>query len=62
MSAAFQTALLQRKGDFIFQTGHVIEIVTKIFLVVKNAVGKHPEIQIAPEYVKISIFFNSVLV
>ncbi|KAG1705488.1 Unconventional myosin-Ib [Nymphon striatum] len=44
------TALIQRKGDFIFQTGHVIEIVTKIFLVVKNAVGKHPEIQITPEF------------
>uniref|UniRef100_A0A8D8RR95 Uncharacterized protein n=1 Tax=Cacopsylla melanoneura TaxID=428564 RepID=A0A8D8RR95_9HEMI len=38
------------KGDFVFQTGHVIEIVTKLFLVVQNAVGKAPEVNIAPEF------------
>ncbi|KAL1452511.1 hypothetical protein WDU94_006736 [Cyamophila willieti] len=37
------------KGDFVFQTGHVIEIVTKLFLVIQNAVGKPPEVNIAPE-------------
>ncbi|KAI5728530.1 hypothetical protein M8J77_017489 [Diaphorina citri] len=38
------------KGDFVFQTGHVIEIVTKLFLVIQNAVGKPPEVNIAPEF------------
>ena len=38
---------VKRKGDFVFQTGHVIEIVTKLFLVVQNATGKPPAINIA---------------
>ncbi|KAL3276527.1 hypothetical protein HHI36_011904 [Cryptolaemus montrouzieri] len=41
---------LKKKGDFVFQTGHVIEIVTKLFLVVQNASGKPPEINIATEF------------
>ncbi|CAG9806398.1 unnamed protein product [Chironomus riparius] len=40
----------RKKGDFIFQTGHVIEIVTKMFLVIQNATNKPPEIQINPEF------------
>lgn len=44
----FQTDL-KKKGDFVFQTGHVIEIVTKLFLVVQNATGKPPEVNIATE-------------
>ena len=41
---------VKRKGDFVFQTGHVIEIVTKLFLVVQNATGKPPAINIATEF------------
>ena len=43
--------LAQRgKGDFVLQTGHVIEIVTKLFLVVQNATGKPPGVNIATEF------------
>ena len=45
----FQSELAKKKGDFVFQTGHVIEIVTKMFLVIQNATSKAPEIQITPE-------------
>lgn len=45
----FQSDLAKKKGDFVFQTGHVIEIVTKLFLVVQNAIGKAPEINISTE-------------
>lgn len=40
----------RKKGDFVFQTGHVIEIVTKLFLVVQNATTKPPEVHISTEY------------
>ncbi|XP_046982892.1 unconventional myosin-Ia [Schistocerca americana] len=46
----FQSDLGKKKGDFIFQTGHVIEIVTKLFLVIQNAVGKPPEVNISTEF------------
>ncbi|XP_017783623.1 PREDICTED: unconventional myosin-Ib isoform X2 [Nicrophorus vespilloides] len=46
----FQSDLSKKKGDFVFQTGHVIEIVTKLFLVVQNAVGKAPEVNITTEF------------
>ncbi|XP_043217178.1 unconventional myosin-Ia-like isoform X2 [Amphibalanus amphitrite] len=39
-----------RKGDLVFQTGHVIEIVTKLFLVIQNATGKPPDINIDTEF------------
>ena len=39
-----------RKGDFVLQTGHIIEIVTKLFLVVQNAVGRPPAVNIATEF------------
>ncbi|XP_065169403.1 unconventional myosin-Ia isoform X2 [Atheta coriaria] len=42
--------LSKKKGDFVFQTGHVIEIVTKLFLVVQNAVTKAPEVNITTEF------------
>ncbi|XP_057666358.1 unconventional myosin-Ib isoform X2 [Diorhabda carinulata] len=42
--------LSKKKGDFVFQTGHVIEIVTKLFLVVQNATGKPPEVNITTEF------------
>ena len=41
---------VKRKGDFVFQTGHVIEIVTKLFLVVQNATGKPPAVNIATQF------------
>ena len=39
-----------RKGDFVLQTGHIIEIVTKLFLVIQNATGKPPHVNIASEF------------
>lgn len=44
-----QTEVNRRKGAFVFETGHVIEIVTKLFLVIQNATGKAPEVQISNE-------------
>ena len=41
---------VKRKGDFVFQTGHVIEIVTKLFLVVQNATGKPPTVNINTQF------------
>jgi len=41
---------VKRKGDFVFQTGHVIEIVTKLFLVIQNATGKPPQVNISTEF------------
>ena len=41
---------MKRKGDFVFQTGHVIEIVTKLFLVVQNATGKPPTVNINTQF------------
>jgi hypothetical protein len=41
---------VKRKGDFVFQTGHVIEIVTKLFLVVQNATGKPPAVNISTQF------------
>ena len=38
------------KGDLVLQTCHVIELVTKMFLVVQNAAGKAPEVNIHTEY------------
>lgn len=40
---------IKRKGDFVLQTGHVIEIVTKMFLVVQNATGKPPNVNVSTE-------------
>lgn len=45
----FQSEMNRKKGDFVFQTCHVIEIVTKLFLVIQNATAKPPEIHISPE-------------
>ncbi|CAB3388404.1 Hypothetical predicted protein [Cloeon dipterum] len=46
----FQSDYGKKKGDFVFHTGHVIEIVTKLFLVIQNAVGKPPEVNINTEF------------
>ena len=48
--AAGGVAISRRKGDFVLQTGHVIEIITKLFLVVQNATGKPPNVNIATEF------------
>lgn len=40
---------VKRKGDLVLQTGHVIEVVTKLFLVVQNATGKPPDVCISTE-------------
>lgn len=45
----FQSDISKKKGDFVFQTCHIIEMVTKLFLVVQNAVGKAPEVNISTE-------------
>lgn len=45
----FQSEIGRKKGDFVFQTGHVIEIVTKLFLVIQNATAKPPEVHISTE-------------
>lgn len=44
-----QSEFGRKKGDFVFQTGHVLEIVTKLFLVVQNATTRPPEVHISPE-------------
>lgn len=54
----FQSDGGRNKGDFIFQTGHFIEMVTKLFLVIQNAVGKPPEVNISAEYVTLAIFYS----
>ncbi|KAK3851400.1 hypothetical protein Pcinc_041950 [Petrolisthes cinctipes] len=41
---------VKRKGDLVLQTGHVIEVVTKLFLVVQNATGKPPDVNICTEF------------
>nr|XP_045586769.1 unconventional myosin-Ib-like [Procambarus clarkii] len=41
---------VKRKGDLVLQTGHVIEVVTKLFLVVQNAAGKPPDVNISTEF------------
>ncbi|XP_037052046.1 unconventional myosin-Ib [Bradysia coprophila] len=46
----FQSEIGRKKGDFVFQTGHVIEIVTKLFLVIQNATAKPPEVHISTEF------------
>ncbi|CAL8068334.1 unnamed protein product [Orchesella dallaii] len=38
------------KGDLVLHTYHLIEMVTKIFLVVKNATGRGPEVLINNEF------------
>lgn len=37
----------KKKGDFVLQTSHVIEIVTKLFLVIQNVSGSPPDINIS---------------
>ncbi|RWS12427.1 unconventional myosin-Ib-like protein, partial [Dinothrombium tinctorium] len=44
------TDATKRKGAFVFESGHVIEIVTKLFLVIQNATAKSTEVQIATEF------------
>nr|XP_037867511.1 unconventional myosin-Ia [Bombyx mori]XP_037867512.1 unconventional myosin-Ia [Bombyx mori] len=40
----------RRRGDVVVRTCHVLELATKLFLVVQNAVGAPPHVNIAPEF------------
>lgn len=42
-------AAWRRKGDLLLRTCHVLELATKLFLVVQNAVGAPPHVNIATE-------------
>ncbi|KAI1290186.1 Unconventional myosin-Ia [Halotydeus destructor] len=44
------TETSKRKGAFVFESAHVIEIVTKLFLVIKNSTGIPIEVQIVSEF------------
>ncbi|XP_035795364.1 unconventional myosin-Ib-like isoform X3 [Anopheles albimanus] len=46
----FQSEIGKKKGDFVFQTAHSIEIVTKLFLVIQNATAKSPEVTISTDF------------
>jgi hypothetical protein len=48
-SSCTQSELTQGSGTFVFESGHVIELVTKIFLVIQNATSRIPEIEFATE-------------
>lgn len=41
--------LRRRRGDLVLRTCHVLELATKLFLVVQNAVGAPPQVNIATE-------------
>ena len=51
MSVLKEEPHVQQRKAFVFESAHVIEIVTKLFLVIQNAAGKAPEVQIANESV-----------
>ncbi|XP_025410407.1 unconventional myosin-Ia isoform X2 [Sipha flava] len=40
----------KKKGDFVLQTNHVIEIVTKLFLVIQNVSGSPPDVNISTRF------------
>ncbi|XP_045496386.1 unconventional myosin-Ia-like [Colias croceus] len=40
----------RRRGDVVLRTCHVLELATKLFLVVQNAVGAPPHVNIAAEF------------
>ncbi|OWR42502.1 putative unconventional myosin 95e [Danaus plexippus plexippus] len=40
----------RRRGDVLVRTCHVLELATKLFLVVQNAVGSPPHVNIATEF------------
>lgn len=42
---------LRRRGDVVLRTCHVLELATKLFLVVQNACGSPPHVNVAPESV-----------
>ena len=46
---SLQGELFKRKGDFMFQSTHSIEMVTKLCMVIQNSTQKAPEVVIAPE-------------
>ena len=60
MLIPFKSLIFLGSGNFLIayseiwqlclQTGHVIEIVTKLFLVVQNATGKPPAVNIGTQF------------
>ncbi|XP_052866402.1 unconventional myosin-Ib [Anopheles cruzii] len=46
----FQSEIGKKKGDFVLQTAHSIEIVTKLFLVIQNATAKSPEVTLSTDF------------
>lgn len=48
-NSILQSEIGRKKGDFVFQTAHVIEVITKLFLVIQNAIGRQPEVCIDSE-------------
>ena len=45
------TSLSQRRGDFVCETRHVIEMIAKLYLVIQNATGKPPNIDVSSKSV-----------
>lgn len=40
----------RRRGDLALRTCHVLELATKLFLVVQNACGAPPHVNVAPQF------------
>lgn len=40
----------RRRGDLVLRTCHVLELATKLFLVVQNACGAPPHVNVAPQF------------
>lgn len=59
--AAASDVVKLTKGDLVLHTCHLIEMVTKIYLVVKNATGRGPEIIISNEYELFTDFYAKTI-
>lgn len=42
--------VMRRRGDLLLRTCHVLELATKLFLVVQNACGAPPHVNVAPQF------------
>lgn len=49
LSAVQGEGAWRRRGDVVLRTCHVLELATKLFLVVQNAGGAPPQVHIATE-------------
>ncbi|XP_050443708.1 unconventional myosin-Ia isoform X2 [Adelges cooleyi] len=47
IAAGPSNSTYKKKGDFVLQTSHVIEVVTKLFLVIQNVSGTSPDVNIS---------------